>query len=405
MIMSRTADYTIQGFIYQFNKSLSELLDNEDEAKITIEGIIEDVEVEVDNNIEAIQCKYHEAEDSFTLSNVYKPILQMMEHYYDNGNHVKDIYYKLYVFFPNEKNRIKKISIDDINTILSSNNQKYSKYIKKLKDNINIEGFIDIFCLEFGDSLSDLVKKVCNQLEENEMPKDEIETLIYPNAIQKIADISINHDLEKRKVSKKEFLDEIKKIRKTAITRWTMALQNRKKILRTRKKQLKSYLSQNSRLRYFIISKSTIDNFEECIVNFIKEYLDKYHFKILHDKTPLFCIDCSKELFSQIIKRLYKKEINCNDGYIANEFNKSKFFEEPMTRYDKPSSKVEREFDIRLLNIKEIDVLNEKKCDDLFVLSDKEFSILDLQDVNLEKIGAKRIEEIKYIMGMRDTYE
>lgn len=78
VIMSRTADYTIQGFIYQFNKSLSELLANEQEAEITIEGIIEDVEVEVDDNIEAIQCKYHEAEDSFTLSNVYKSILQVL---------------------------------------------------------------------------------------------------------------------------------------------------------------------------------------------------------------------------------------------------------------------------------------------------------------------------------------
>ena len=44
--MSRSADYTIQGFLYQFNQTLSELLKATDDSIITIEGIVEDIEVQ-----------------------------------------------------------------------------------------------------------------------------------------------------------------------------------------------------------------------------------------------------------------------------------------------------------------------------------------------------------------------
>ncbi len=38
--MSRTADYTIKGFLYQFNKTLLEILNAEGGQQITVEGII-----------------------------------------------------------------------------------------------------------------------------------------------------------------------------------------------------------------------------------------------------------------------------------------------------------------------------------------------------------------------------
>ncbi|MDY0191837.1 MAG: hypothetical protein RBR22_14025 [Desulfuromonas sp.] len=43
--MSRAADYTIKGFLYQFNKSVLEILKAEDNDTVNIEGVIEDVEV------------------------------------------------------------------------------------------------------------------------------------------------------------------------------------------------------------------------------------------------------------------------------------------------------------------------------------------------------------------------
>jgi len=43
--MSRAADYTIKGFLYQFNKTLIEILDSTEDCVVTIEGIVEDVEI------------------------------------------------------------------------------------------------------------------------------------------------------------------------------------------------------------------------------------------------------------------------------------------------------------------------------------------------------------------------
>ena len=75
--MTRSADYTIQGFLYQFNKTLLEILKEADDSQITIEGIIEDIDIENCTGITAIQCKYHEGQ-KFSLSKVHKPLLQMM---------------------------------------------------------------------------------------------------------------------------------------------------------------------------------------------------------------------------------------------------------------------------------------------------------------------------------------
>lgn len=43
--MSRAADYTIQGFLYQFNKTALVILGAQDDDAITLEGIVEDIEV------------------------------------------------------------------------------------------------------------------------------------------------------------------------------------------------------------------------------------------------------------------------------------------------------------------------------------------------------------------------
>jgi len=97
--MGRSADYTIQGFLYQFNHTLAELLKAADEAEITIEGIVEDIEVATFSGTKAIQCKYHETQDKYTPSILYDPLLQMMKHF--KSNPVAKIKYHLFAHFPN----------------------------------------------------------------------------------------------------------------------------------------------------------------------------------------------------------------------------------------------------------------------------------------------------------------
>ena len=143
----RSADYTIQGFIYQFNKTLLEILRDSEDSSIYVEGIIEDVEVVSAKGMAAIQCKYHETAKSFNLSDIYKPVLQMIEHFQINLD--SNIDYILYAHFPSEQiGKITCLVESDINDILASKNKDLKSLIKRINANpINKKNFVDVLKL------------------------------------------------------------------------------------------------------------------------------------------------------------------------------------------------------------------------------------------------------------------
>lgn len=100
--MSRVADSTITGFLYQFSVTLEHLLKSNVNDEVFIEGKIEDIDIDNGEGIKAIQCKYHESEEGYTLGKVYKPILQMLKTYMENENQPSpnEIDYILYAHFP-----------------------------------------------------------------------------------------------------------------------------------------------------------------------------------------------------------------------------------------------------------------------------------------------------------------
>ncbi|MCR7704997.1 hypothetical protein NS939_28315, partial [Pseudomonas aeruginosa] len=275
--MSRTADYTIQGFLYQFNKTLLEILKSPDDATIKIEGIVEDIEVHTTSSIEAIQCKYHETQDKFSLSTIYKPLLQMMQHFHLNND--KQIKYKLFCHFPLDQNIQIDITKTDLETTLKTKNKLFEKYVEELNGKVDLDSFLKQFSIEIGSSLEDLTKEIHLVLEQLGIPADDIEILAYPNAIQHIAELSIKHDSEERKTTRQKTVKLLKDIKRTAISKWTLALKSKSKLLKERRNQLKQNLDKNSRLRYLIVNPDEVDNFENEFVLFIQDYQEKYHFK------------------------------------------------------------------------------------------------------------------------------
>lgn len=119
---SRVADSTIKGFIYQFNKTILEILDSTT-AIIHVEGIVEDVDIyKADNSIRAIQCKYHGSANGFILSLIYKPIILMIKTFIERPN--DEISFVLFVHVPSEAERDLRLSIEEIDRILSTQTQK-----------------------------------------------------------------------------------------------------------------------------------------------------------------------------------------------------------------------------------------------------------------------------------------
>lgn len=399
--MTRTADYTIQGFLYQFNKALLAVLERPDDAVITVEGIIEDIEVVADDLFEAIQCKYHESNTAFTFSAIYKPLLQMMQHFQKNPS--AKITYVLFAHFPSVTASEIKVDKQVLADALESKNEKYKSYIEDIKGKVDLDAFLLNLKTPVGPSYDALVQEVHTHFEALGFPKSDIETLVYPNAIQAIASLSIRHNVAERQITKKSLLTDLHAIKKTAISHWTLGLKNREAILAARKRQLKANLAKNARLRYFLLDAESLDDFDSQIVLFIGEYLEKYHFKLAHTHTPTFCIAATKQQLSNIKLRLHHKGITANNGYIESEFDEALLHREPLVCKGQDGT-VQREFSLRLFSYHDhASLLNARKPADLFVLGNANYGVLNTLDVNVEVLASNSFDEINFMLGIKDA--
>ncbi len=401
--MSRAADFTIKGFLYQFNKSILEILNADDNATINIEGVIEDVEVVTPTMTTGIQCKYHEASTGFTPSTIFKPLLLMLVHF---STHPTDsIKYVLFAHFPGVDATPPPVGKIECESALSSTDKSLKKFIDTVPEAIDIDGFLKKFKMEFGPCYDDLVAQVSSSLEKSGIPLGDIETLAYPNAINIVAGVSILHDPVKRQITRKQFLDQLNSIRNTAISRWTMALNTKDKLLKARRKQLKVHLDKNSRLRYLVIDPHTLSDYEAEIVLFISDYIEKYHFKTAHISTPVLCFCDTRTEIQEIQHRLYTKGIVTTDGYVGSQFEEVYFFRDPFSAKGTGGT-VQREFALRITSWDDHGfVLNKRKCDDLFILGAPDCGSLETIDVNVEHLSGVTIKEIKFVMGVSDVYE
>jgi len=401
--MPRAADYTIQGFLYQFNKTALEILKAQDDDTVTVEGIIEDIEVASPLSLTAIQCKYHEASTSFTPSAIYKPLLQMLKHFSEHAT--AGIRYVLFAHFPGVGTPPPAVDKSTLQAALASTDKGLQKHVKAVPSDIDLDDFLARFTMQFGPSYDEIAKDVATELEANGIPAGDIETLAYPNTIHLIAMLSVQHDAAGRQTTKKQFLLQLQTIRTTAISRWTLALKTRKKLLEARRKQLKAHLDKNARLRYFLIDPGSIEDYETEIVLFVSDFLDKYHFKTAHISTPVLCLCAEHDRVQDIQRRLFDKGIVAEDGYIGGAFQESRFFREPMSS-KKAGGGFHREFTLRILSWDDHGgVLNHKKCDDLFIIGEPNCDSLDKVDVNVENLAGATMKEIKYVMGVSNVYE
>lgn len=432
--MSRVADATIKGFLYQFNLTLINILNSSSEDEIQVEGIIEDIDIISENEITAIQCKYHESCEEYTLSAIYKPVLQMLKNYCQNSKS-SNIKYVLYAYFPSLSEGIQVLSKDDLLSILNTTNIElicnYICYIKppsdpvinslvdksskskvdkeKIKDyyiknsievGCDLDNFLnDSFTFTVGKSFLDLEAEIKSLLINNDFSKDDVKDLIYPNAIQTIAELSIKKDDMQRKISKRRLLSNLRKIKTTAITRWTKELSDYKSYLKARRKQLSANLNINLRKRCIIFNSPDIIDFDDEIVAFIKDYIDNYCCKIILHTPAVFCIcDYDKSKIDALITRLFKNGINVENGYRGIEFFKEAFVRDP----EKKINDGWMEFILKLCGGTEniYEILNQHKPDDIFYIGDISPREISTEDVNYEHIDVRNFEELRYLLKM-----
>ena len=401
--MSRVASHAIQGFLFQFHKTLLEILKADDEDEITVEGTNEDIEIlRADDSLVFLQCKYHESKEKYVPSIIYRPLLQMLHHF--ASTRLRNIRYRLFIHIPSEPESSRNIALEEIDSALSS--QSHQDLIEKINaTDFDKSEFQKVCELEFGKSLAGIEDEVVSEFKSTSLANESIQFLFYPNSINEIANVSILPDPLSRKLKRKDFLKNLESIHKTQISRWTLGLRSRDNILKHRRKQLKTNLSKNSRNRCLIISHENMEDFDNAIVLFIQDFVNKYHFKPNHDKPPTLYLDCEQGMFMCIRRRLHKKGIKFTTGSeIGDEFDKDHFYREPITsklnKYE-----IEADFHIRMAcHTDSRTALQYDGFDDVYVLSPKRFDVWD-QDVEIEYLPLESFAHVKFILGLSDVIE
>lgn len=435
--MGRIADSTIKGFMYQFNRTLNEILSSSNEV-IMVEGIVEDIDKVSDEQITAIQCKYHGEVEKFQWSKVYKPILQMLKTYTEQKN--SHISFILYAFFPSEQTGEKKVPKDEIHKALNTKNIEYIcdyiAYIKKIddteikelisktrkskddKDKIkkyidtnelevlcNLDEFIDNrFQFIIGQEYYRLEKENKEMLIEEGFSSEDIEAIIFPNAINCIASLSILKNDKDRNITKQELINELKAIKYTAISRWTKELSNYKHLLTIRRKQMAKTLNINCRKRCFVFNPNQIEDFEQGIVLFIKKFVDSYCCKIKLHCPAIFCIlGYDKEKIAELVSRLYEKGIEAETGYRGSIFYLEAFLKEP----EKKLGENWMQFKIKICfdSTEYVDAINRNKQDDIFQIAEQLPNSFSTRDVEIEVLDINNFSQLEYLLKMRDEVE
>jgi hypothetical protein len=327
----------------------------------------------------------------------------MMDHFHRNPN--ANVNYHLWAYFPGANASVtRQITSVEMVEMLNTANKDLQTYVTALKGNIDVSMFLSSFSLKFGPSLDEVENQISEKLEASGFQEADIPFVIYPNALHYIAELSMKKDALDRVSNKSTLLAWLHEIKTTTISRWTLALKTAHKLLEERKKQLQLNLSKNVRRRTFLISETAAKDFDEGVVLFIYDYISKYHCKVTHIESPLFCLDCDQSTFDLLRDRIYQKGILFNDGYIGSRFYARHFVRLPITIINRDKSV--REFWIRLIRYEtDPNVLNTPKCDDFFILSTKDYPQLDLKDVNEERLSTETLQQAKFLLGVSNVYK
>lgn len=396
--MARTAEYSIKGYLYQFLRYLSEILAACDGTMVTIEGAIEDIDVTAPDQTTAVQCKYHEQAEKFTLGKIYKPILLMLEHFSKAPALTPKVYYRLFCHFPDQTG-MRALTKEELDTILATTAEGLKTIISRINANVDHAEFLKRLTIEFGQSADDLQQAVLASLKSKGFSADDVEAIVYPNAIQRIVDLATQTTLSGRTINPAVFLADLRDVRQVTFTRWTRELATRAQIFKRLREDLKPSLAHNARGRTFIINPTAIYKFDDEIVTFIKKFVERYSCKYLHSNPPLFMIAGNYDV-SSLLTRLHDTGLRCAHGFVSGTaFRANDLFRRPMIK----RQPFVIEFSLRLARRSVVSGDPPKRPDELFLVNESHDFWVH-HDVNVYRFEIERLSDLEYAFQLRNDY-
>jgi hypothetical protein len=321
---NRSATDTITGYFYQFDYSISKLLELPNSSDtITVEGI-EDIDIKTLNEETAIQCKYY-AKSVYNHSVIAKPIRLMLNHYKEVKDGLKpSINYYLYGHYKSGHEKLTlPLSVDFLKTHFLTYKKDDIEYLHYkdlgLNDTDLIEFIsrlsIDIMAKNYEIQFSEILDKLrgifnCSPFE--------AENYYYNNSLKVIKELSIQGDVENRTISKVDFITKIDN-KELLFNEWLSFYKGKKTLLRKLKQEYFTFLNTSPFERFFLMEVCDIEYLRANLKEMIQIISAKWSKLSKRTPTP-FCpyiyfhnIACDELIILK--QELQQEGFNFIDGY------------------------------------------------------------------------------------------
>lgn len=330
----RTAIDTIKGYFYQFDYSIEVLLLQTDEnASIDIE-VIEDIDLTTASEKTAIQCKYY-SKTEYNHSLIAKPIRFMLDHFKEVKEGRKEkIRYKLFGHFKSGQDKlVLPIDLEFLKSaFLTYSKSEEIEGVKKITkffynheigitEDKDLEEFIslleiDINAVEFEKQFKNIISELQSRFKCSHYTA---ENFFYNSALKIIKELATEADINKRKISKKEFLKRID-TSNIIFNEWFISIKGKKAHLLNLKKEYFTKLNVSPFERFFLIDVNPGDYDRTELKDLIFK-ISKNWSKVSKREPKPFCpyLFINNLPDSELIE--LKKELNSEDFCIIDGFD------------------------------------------------------------------------------------
>ncbi|MBO1514084.1 DUF4297 family anti-phage-associated protein [Metabacillus bambusae] len=321
---NRSATDTITGYFYQFDYSISKLLElpNNNDS-ITIEGI-EDIDIKTLNDETAIQCKYY-AKSEYNHSVIGKPIRLMLNHYKEVKDGLKpSINYYLYGHYKRGHEKlILPLSVDFLKTHFLTYKKEGVEYLHHEDlglDDTDLNVFIsrlsiDIMAKNYDFQFSEILEQLrgifnCTLFD--------AENYYYNNSLKVIKELSIQGDVENRTIYKMDFIKKIDN-KQFLFNEWLSFYKGKESLLRKLRTEYFTFLNTSPFERFFLIEAYDAEYIRADVKELLHIVSAKWSNLSKRTPTPfcpyIYIHNIASDELVQIKQELQREGFNFTDGY------------------------------------------------------------------------------------------
>lgn len=368
----RSATYTIKGYLYQFNVTILEILNAENNKIITVEGI-EDIDVFSSDQSVAIQCKYHE-KTKYSHSAIKEAIQLMLRDYKNNlDNNVTQMRYKYYGHFKSgQENLDLPLDIDFLKRNLLSGKKGGSPY-QLHKDiglsDIELQGFIGVLDIDINAPSYEELESQTFEAFKNERglecrSLDEAKGFFYSNALNVVADLARQHSIDDRKITKVDFIKRIN-TKRDYFDKWFLIYKSKKEYIAYIRSKYFRCFNRSPYERFFLVD--TINSSFQDIKQLVLIFSEKYTKNSRRDSKPycpyIYLHNFSSSELKKLKIQLQNEGVNFIDGF---DFENADFSAESLIKNVDHHNKISLKFINRIEFIDDVIEVNKMKTKEIY---------------------------------------